>query len=336
MSTLPILSPGTTVLPLSLETLDHYTLIVADGKASSDFHVNCLGFRFLRMQDVGTENRDDFSRAMRNYILELPGADGRTCVITEGLSETSIFTRYMRKFGAGIHHIAYSVTNIEACIDALRAVGTVFTSAEILRDPISNLRQIFIDRSHAGYFIELIERSEHAPAGYFISDNMSRLAATMSAYVEEAEDPALALSIPIAVPAEEVLALLAAPDKLPLWTCHRSVRRIGDRFIEVRLHGDVEVTAARDPAGVTYHFARAGQVLSTRFTVTSQTAAACIVSAELPSRAPALLRQIRKVVAAELHLLKALLVGRSHDSALSAKEALTLEHSQSVYARKEL
>lgn len=323
-------------LPLALGPLDHYTLIVPDGKASCDFHVNCLGFRFLRMQDVGTEDKNDLSRAMRNYILELPGADGRTCVITEGLCETSIFTRYMQKFGAGIHHVAYAVTDIESCIAALRQVGTVFTSSEILRDPISNLRQIFIDRGHAGYFIELIERSDNAPSGYFTNTNMSRLAATMDSYVEEPDESAAALSVTIPVRAEVVLALLADAGKLPLWTGHRSLRRIADRLIEVRLHGDVEVTAERDPHGVTYHFARAGQVVSTRFTVTPTTAVACQVSAELPALPPQRLRPIRKVVAAELLLLRALIAGTAPDPALQSEEALVLSHSQVVYARREL
>lgn len=196
--------------------------------------------------------------------------------------------------------------------------------------------QLFIDREHAGYFIELIERSENAPAGSFINDNLSRLAATMSSYVEEEAEAAPALAIAISVPAEQVLAVLAAPDKLPLWTCHRSLRRSADRFIAVRLHGDVEVTAARDPTGVTYQFARAGKVVSTRLTVVPQADSSCIVSAELPARPLAILRHIGKGVAAELHLLRALLLGTAYGSELSAKEALTLEHSQTVYARKEL
>lgn len=333
MSTSP---PPNTWLPLTLGALDHYTLIVPDGKASCDFHVNCLGFRFLRMQDVGTEDKTDLSRAMRNYILEIPASDGRTCVITEGLCETSIFTRYMRKFGAGIHHVAYAVTDIEASIAALRAAGTVFTSTEILRDPLSNLRQIFIDRDHAGYFIELIERTGDAPVGYFTNTNMSRLAATMDSYVDEPDESADALSLPIAVPAEAVMALLADAGKLPLWTCHRSLRHIGDRLVEVRLHGDVDVTAARDPGGVTYHFARAGQVVSTRFTVTPTAADACCVSAELPALPPPRLRQIRKVVAAELRLLRALLAGGGPVPVLADEEKLVLEHSQTVYARREL
>lgn len=333
MSTSAPLSPA---LPLSLEFLDHYTLIVPDGKASSDFHVNCLGFRLLRTQDVGTEDKNDFSHAMRNYILELPGSSGRTCVITEGLSETSIFTRFMIKYGPGIHHIAYAVSNLEACVAALRAAGTAFTSAAILRDPVSNLRQIFIERSHAGYFIELIERTEHTPGGYFTNQNMSGLAATMDSYVEEPEDTAHSLAQSIEVAAAAVLAVLADPSKLPLWTGHRSLRRIQDRLIEVRLHGDVEVSAERDAEGVTYHFARSGQVVSTRFDVTSTAPDSCQVRVTLPALPPERLRQIKKVIAAELRCLRALIVGDNAVGSLAAEEALILEHSQRVYGRKEL
>ena len=172
-----------TGLPLSLGDLDHYTLIVADGQAVSDFHTGALGFTLVRIQDVGIEDPAMRTQAMRNYILALPGPPGRTCVVTEGLAEESIFSQYLRKYGPGIHHVAYSVTDLQAAVDTLRAAGVHFTSPEILRDPGSGLRQIFIERQHAGYFIELIERTKDAQGGYFANTNMSRLVQTMASYV---------------------------------------------------------------------------------------------------------------------------------------------------------
>lgn len=174
-------------LPLALRSLDHYTLIVADARQACDFHVSALGFTLLRVQDVGVDSdADGSSYAMRNYILTIPGEPGKTCVITEGLSDESIFTKYLRIYGPGIHHIAYCVEDLDAVVASLRSVGTGFTSNDVVRDPTTGLRQIFIDRAHAGYFVELIERSTKAAEGIFTNTNMSRLVRTMSSYLPAA------------------------------------------------------------------------------------------------------------------------------------------------------
>ena len=42
----------------------------------------------------------------------------------------------------------------------LKDAGVKTTSGHVTRDPLSGLKQCFIDPCHAGFFIELIERPE--------------------------------------------------------------------------------------------------------------------------------------------------------------------------------
>jgi len=104
-------------------------------------------------------------------------------VITEGLTEDSIFRKYLDAHGPGVHHIAYTVDNLEGAFEALRDSGVAMTSKHIVHDPLSGLRQVFLGREETGYFIELIERTESAEEGTFKEGSMAQLANTMKAYV---------------------------------------------------------------------------------------------------------------------------------------------------------
>lgn len=148
-------------IPLSkpkLKRLDHYTLICENAKKVAEYHIEYLGFRFLKRIDVntGTVGKDDID--MKNYILEPPGNPNMSVVITEGLNDDTIFRKYMKKYGAGIHHVAFEVDYIEGAFQYLRANGVKTTSDNITTDTLSGLKQFFIDPAHAGFYIELIQR----------------------------------------------------------------------------------------------------------------------------------------------------------------------------------
>jgi methylmalonyl-CoA/ethylmalonyl-CoA epimerase len=166
-------------LPLTLGKLDHYTLIVPDAAACLSFHRDVLGFQFLKTQWVNAGSAPAGEYDMVNHILQVPQSPEISLVITQGLNPESIFSRYLTQFGAGIHHVAYQVDHIESHFDFLRIQGVQFTSDQILIDPIKNLKQVFIHRSHCGYFMELIERTPEMTSHQFTQDNMKKLAQTM-------------------------------------------------------------------------------------------------------------------------------------------------------------
>lgn len=180
-------------LPLQPNRIDHYTIIVPNGREVSEFHQHVLGYPFLELKNINTGTAAEGAYDMANYIMEWPDQSGRILVITEGLTEASIFHRFMHKYGQGIHHIALEIDDVEAAFEALRENNVRLTSPRVVTDMLSGLKQCFIDNADTGVFIELIERRKAAHAavdasqkGFFTRDNMTGLAGTMQDYLDEA------------------------------------------------------------------------------------------------------------------------------------------------------
>lgn len=178
-------------LPIKCNQIDHYTLIVPNAKQVSDFHVNVLGFQFMRIQLVNAGSAPEGKYDMLNYVLSWPNDPERVLVITEGMTKTSIFHRFMEKYGQGIHHIAFEVDNMEHTFNTLQEKGIPMTSDRIMNDLLTGLKQVFLHNEYTGVFVELIERPEEhsgsqaAESGFFTHDNMAGLAQTMDNYIEQ-------------------------------------------------------------------------------------------------------------------------------------------------------
>lgn len=178
---------------LQCKHIDHYTLIVPNAKNVSDFHVNLLGFHFLRTQLVNTGTAPQGKFDMLNYVLAWPKDLNKVLVITEGLTATCVFNQYMQKFGQGIHHVAFQVSSMPESFAFLTQKGIRMTSDRIMDDPLTGLKQVFLDNKYTGVFIELIERnfqtfdSNADLSGFFTHDNMAGLANTMVNYLQESK-----------------------------------------------------------------------------------------------------------------------------------------------------
>ena len=187
---------------IELVRLDHYTMICDNAKAVADYHVQYLGFKLLRTIHLNTGTVPEDEVDMLNYVLQPPGNDDMSLVVTEGKNDETIFQKYMNLWGAGIHHIAFEVEDIEASFLYLKSNQIKTTSESITIDMLSGLKQLFIDPCHAGFFIELIERpksnserqlpidlSEHH--SYFARKNMVDLANSMHSLLKDDEDTVL-------------------------------------------------------------------------------------------------------------------------------------------------
>lgn len=255
--------------PLALGRLDHYTLIVADVEASTRFHMDVLGFGWVREQKINAGSASEGQSDMLNHILHLPGDPSRVVVITEGLTEDSIFSRYLKAHGPGVHHIAFTVDDLTGAFAALEEQGVPMTSNRIVTDPLSGLRQVFLSRENTGYFVELIERTDGAEKGTFKENNMAELANTMKAYLDEEVDegsPPSEVAAEWSLSAEEVLEFLEDPANLPRWTAHQTVMRDATgQWMERRLIGDIPLNVIADQAGVTFTWATPGDPFTIRF-----------------------------------------------------------------------
>jgi catechol 2,3-dioxygenase-like lactoylglutathione lyase family enzyme len=306
--------PTVARLPLALGQLDHYTLIVADAAASAAFHVDVLGFRPLRIQRVNAGSAPPGQHDMLNHVLELPDAPGRVLVITEGLNPDSIFSRYLDRYGPGVHHVAYEVDDLESARARLLEAGIRLTSDAILRDPLTGLRQVFVAREHAGYFVELIERTAASGDGAFTEHNMEALARTMTGYLGDAPaGPGGTDAGPVCeampVSAERVLEALSDPSLLPRWTGHRLVRPVDGQLVEVRMHGDVPLDIRRTDSAVVFTWTLGGASLTVAFEVEPQENASVVRVTPPAGLAPERRATTRAVLAAELRTLRALLGG---------------------------
>lgn len=58
----------------------------------------------IKSINTGTVKSGEYD--MVNYILSLPQKDGTTCVVTEGLNDQTVFRKFLKKYGPGIHHVA--------------------------------------------------------------------------------------------------------------------------------------------------------------------------------------------------------------------------------------
>lgn len=172
---------------LKLGKMDHYTLIVEDAEKVADFHINYLGFKYKyeKRINTGTVKEHDFD--MINHILTLPNNENVFCVVTQGLNEQTVFTQYLKKYGPGIHHVAFKVLKLEDawqfCIE--KKIRT--TSEQIISDPVTGLKQFFIEKNYAGYFIELIDRNKVISSAHedFTAQNMKLLSNSIKNYLKD-------------------------------------------------------------------------------------------------------------------------------------------------------
>lgn len=327
-------------LPLPLGPLDHYTLIVPDAKAAARFHCEVLGFRHLRTIRVNAGSAPDGEFDMVNEVLEIGGMPGRTCVITEGLTETSIFRRYLNRYGAGIHHVAYAVDRLEDAVATLQEADVQLTSSQIVVDAISGLRQIFIDRRYTGYFVELIERTPVATEGFFAAPNMADLARSITSHLDAVDvpEPARELDAPeiaIMVAADTLRRFLLDPANIGRWTSHRTVRRLDGAWREVRVMGDVLFETVPSGDHVVFRWSHGAEEVTVTFEVQATTATSSAVRIVIPTLDEAKRRIIYPLLEAELRLLKGILE-ESPGPTDATDRQLVAEHHLRVYQRSGL
>ena len=323
--------------PLSLGRLDHYTLLVADAEACSRFHMDVLGFGWVREQKVNAGSAPDGDFDMLNHVLHLPGDPSRVVVITQSLKEGSVFSKYLEAHGPGIHHVAYAVDDLAGAFRHLEEAGIPLTSNRIVHDPLSGLRQVFISREKTGYFIELIERTEVAEEGVFKEGNMAELANSMLSYLGEEEVQEAA---PTRVEAElpgtldAVVSFLSNPGNLPQWTAHQTVMQDAKgQWFERRLVGDVPLFVGVDGNRVRFKWSFDGGAFVVDFNV-SAIESGVRVSVPLPEGVTGE-RAIRtaSVITSELILLAASMGAEvESETLLRAREDIGRFHLE-VYAR---
>ncbi len=130
---------------MKIVRVNHVGVIVADRAGAIDGFSRLLGIPLEHSERYGSELGIDF----------LPCGDTQLEIIeplTDGASAA-----YLRRYGAGIQHIAFEVEDLDACLTEL-ASGGVEPLGEAPRPGAGNTRIAFLDPARfGGILVELCQ-----------------------------------------------------------------------------------------------------------------------------------------------------------------------------------
>ena len=128
--------------------IDHVAIAVEDIDASIARYSTALGFALLERSEVSGDHSGMLYAVMK--------AGSATVVLVQGTSPASQVSKFLAAFGAGMHHIALAVTDLDKAIARTTVAGGIADTPVISDDGI---RQAFLQRDPTtGVRIELIER----------------------------------------------------------------------------------------------------------------------------------------------------------------------------------
>lgn len=140
--------------------IDHVAIAVHDIDQAISWYQSVLGFD-LKVHKV-TEGQDS---SMVSAVMQSGTA---TIVLVQGLSPDSQVSKFINQFGPGMHHIAFSVSNLDTIVEVASREGALDTP--VVGEHGS--RQVFLRRDEvSGIRVELIESGN----GSYSDTNMSLL-----------------------------------------------------------------------------------------------------------------------------------------------------------------
>jgi methylmalonyl-CoA epimerase len=134
-----------------MNTIDHLGIAVKSLAEAKKFY-RAMGF------DIGHEEIVEHEKVR---VAMVPAGESRIELL-EATSDDSAVARFIAKRGEGLHHVAISVEDLQATIDALKKTGTRFISDEIKIGAGGHL-YVFVHPSSAGGV--LLELVMDAPSG---------------------------------------------------------------------------------------------------------------------------------------------------------------------------
>lgn len=150
-----------------LKRLDHIAFRTADLNPVVEFYTNKLGFQIVQELEMDFGN----SKA-KSKVLNLPGAPFYIFV-DQGMDENNIITKWVKKNGDRLHHMAYCVDDIYSASEQMRKQGIQFTSDEVV-DTGGGLKQLFtVPNPQTGLITEIIQRDKEDV--FFVQGNVIKL-----------------------------------------------------------------------------------------------------------------------------------------------------------------
>ncbi|MBU0688225.1 MAG: VOC family protein [Gammaproteobacteria bacterium] len=146
--------------------IDHVALAVCDIDSALPIYA-ALGFKLLDRSEVHGEHSGMLYATLKSRDA--------TLVLVQGTSPASQVSQFIDKFGAGMHHVAFAVSNLDEALRRSYEAG-ISTDTPVVSD--TGIRQTFLHRDErTGVRIELIERHD-AP---FSEQNVEQLFRSLEA-----------------------------------------------------------------------------------------------------------------------------------------------------------
>jgi catechol 2,3-dioxygenase-like lactoylglutathione lyase family enzyme len=128
--------------------IDHVAVAVEDLDAAVDWYVNALGFTLLEERLTAGAHTSMLSAVLK--------AGSAVVVLVQGTSPRSQVSRFVEKFGPGVQHVAFEVSDLDCALRKLEDGGGAAVT-RMIQDV--GIRQVFLRRdAGSGVRIELIER----------------------------------------------------------------------------------------------------------------------------------------------------------------------------------
>lgn len=128
-------------------TVNHIAIVVSDLTSAQKFWVDALGLSLERIEEIPSE-------AVRVAFLE---AGNGEIELVQPTDQESGVARFLRKRGAGMHHLCLEVPDIEATIERLQAHGVELIN-ETPREAPDGRQYAFVHpRSTTGVLVELYQ-----------------------------------------------------------------------------------------------------------------------------------------------------------------------------------
>ena len=129
--------------------VDHIAIAVADLEEAVEWYTQALGFTLVERRETRGERTGMLSAQL--------DCNGVIVILVQGTEPESQVSRFISKFGPGVQHIAFAVS------DLARAVRRVAEARGSLDTPLvegTGIRQAFLRRDPgSGVRVELIERA---------------------------------------------------------------------------------------------------------------------------------------------------------------------------------
>ena len=150
-----------------LKCLDHIAFRVTDLEPVVNFYTKSLGFEIVQELEMDFGGTKAISK-----VLNLPGVPFYIFV-DQGLDWNNIITQWVKKYGSGLHHMAYLVDDINTAAEQLKKQSVKFTTDKII-DTGGGLKQLFSTPNPiTGIITEIIERERDDI--FFVQENVIKL-----------------------------------------------------------------------------------------------------------------------------------------------------------------